>query len=56
MIIISENMRLSRDHNKGQKTLSKLLGYANVNVTYNIYVHLYRGGFEKMYSAFVPEK
>ena len=37
------------------KILSKLLGHADVNVTYNIYVHLYGDGFDEMYSALVPE-
>lgn len=31
------------------KILSKVLGHADVNITYNIYVHLYGDGFEKMY-------
>ena len=35
------------------KILSKLLGHADVNITYNIYVHLYGDGFEEMYSALV---
>lgn len=38
------------------KVLSKLLGHADVNVTYNIYVHLYGDGFDEMYSALVSEK
>ena len=33
------------------KILSKLLGHADVNITYNIYVHLYGDGFEEMYEA-----
>ena len=37
------------------KVLSKLLGHADVNVTYNIYVHLYGDGFDEMYSALVSE-
>ena len=37
------------------KILSRLLGHADVNVTYNIYVHLYGDGFDEMYSALVPE-
>ena len=32
------------------KILSRLLGYADVNITYNIYVHLYGDGFDEMYS------
>ena len=35
------------------KILSKLLGHADVNITYNIYVHLYGDGFEEMYEALV---
>jgi len=35
------------------KILSKLLGHADVNITYNIYVHLYGDGFEELYSALV---
>ena len=35
------------------KILSKLLGHADVNITYNIYVHLYGDGFDEMYSALV---
>lgn len=35
------------------KILSRLLGHADVNITYNIYVHLYGDGFEEMYSALV---
>ena len=38
------------------KVLSKLLGHADVNVIYNIYVHLYGDGFDEMYSALVSEK
>lgn len=38
------------------KVLSKLLGHADVNVTYNIYVHLYGDGFDEMYAALVSEK
>ena len=37
------------------KILSRLLGHADVNITYNIYVHLYGDGFDEMYSALVPE-
>ena len=29
------------------------LGHADVNITYNIYVHLYGDGFDEMYSALV---
>ena len=35
------------------KILSRLLGHADVNITYNIYVHLYGDGFEEMYEALV---
>ena len=35
------------------KILSKLLGHADVNITYNLYVHLYGDGFEELYSALV---
>ena len=35
------------------KILSKLLGHADVNITYNIYVHLYGDGFEEMYEALI---
>lgn len=35
------------------KILSRLLGHADVNITYNIYIHLYGDGFEEMYSALV---
>ena len=37
------------------KILSRLLGHADVNITYNIYVHLYGDGFDEMYSALVPK-
>lgn len=37
------------------KILSRLLGHADVNITYNIYVHLYGDGFDEMYSALVRE-
>lgn len=30
------------------KVLSKMLGHANVNITYNIYIHLYGDGLEEM--------
>ena len=30
------------------KILSRLLGHADVNITYNIYVHLYGDGFDEM--------
>ena len=33
------------------KILSKLLGHADVNITYNIYIHLYGDGFEELKSA-----
>ena len=38
------------------KNLSRLLGRADVNITYNVYVHLYGDGFDEMYSALVSEK
>lgn len=38
------------------KILSRLLGHADVNVTYNIYIHLYGDGFDEIYSALVPER
>ena len=37
------------------KILSRLLGHADVNITYNIYVHLYGDGFDEMYAALVSE-
>ena len=36
------------------KILSRLLGHADVNITYNIYIHLYGDGFDELYSALVP--
>lgn len=33
------------------KILSRLLGHADVNITYNIYIHLYGDGFDEMYAA-----
>ena len=38
------------------KILSRLLGHADVTITYNIYIHLYGDGFDEMYSALVPER
>ena len=38
------------------KILSRLLGHADVNITYNIYVHLYGDGFDEMYAALVSVK
>lgn len=35
------------------KILSRLLGHADVNITYNLYIHLYGDGFDEMYSALV---
>lgn len=35
------------------KILSKLLGHADVNTTYNTYIHLYGDGFQDMYKALV---
>lgn len=37
------------------KILSRLLGHADVTITYNIYVHLYGDGFDEMYEALVSE-
>ena len=33
------------------KILSRLLGHADVNITYNLYIHLYGDGFDEMYEA-----
>ena len=33
------------------KILSHLLGHADVNITYNVYIHLFGDGFEEMYEA-----
>ena len=33
------------------KILSRLLGHADVNITYNLYIHLYCDGFDEMYEA-----
>ena len=33
------------------KILSRLLGHADVNITYNLYIHLYGDGFDDMFSA-----
>ena len=38
------------------KNLSRLLGHADVNIKYNIYVYLYGNGFDEMYSALMSEK
>ena len=35
------------------KILSRFLGHADVNITYNLYIHLYGDGFDEMYSALV---
>ena len=35
------------------KILSRLLGHADVNITYNLYSHLYGDGFDEMYEALV---
>ena len=35
------------------KILFRLLGHADVNITYSIYVHLYGDGFEEMYAVLV---
>ena len=33
------------------KILSRLLGHADENITYNLYIHLYGDGFDEMFSA-----
>ncbi len=33
------------------KILSRLLGHTDVNITYNVYVHLFGDGFDEMYEA-----
>ena len=33
--------------------LSRLLDHADVNITYNLYIHLYGDGFDEMYEALV---
>ena len=38
------------------KILSKLPRHADVNITYNIYMHLYGDRFDEMYAAIVSEK
>ena len=38
------------------KILSRLLGHADVNITYNLYIHLYGDGFDEMYSALVGNR
>ena len=35
------------------KILSRLLEHADVNITYNLYIHLYGDGFDEMYTALV---
>ena len=35
------------------KILSRPLGHAVVNITYNLYIHLYRDGFDEIYEALV---
>ena len=35
------------------KIISRLLGHADVNITYNLYIHLYGDGFDEMYEALV---
>lgn len=35
------------------KILSRLLGHADVNITYNLYIHLYGDGFDEMHDALV---
>ena len=37
------------------KILSRLLGHADVNITYNLYIHLYGDGFDELYSALVSD-
>ena len=38
------------------KILSRLLGHADVNITYNLYIHLYGDGFDELYSALVSDE
>lgn len=33
------------------KILSKLLGHTDVNITYNLYIHLYGDGFDELAAA-----
>ena len=35
------------------KILSRLLGHADENITYNLYIHLYGDGFDELYSPLV---
>lgn len=35
------------------KNLSRLLGHADVNITYNLCIQLYGDGFDEMYEALV---
>jgi len=37
----------------GIQLLSKLLGHADVNITYNVYVHLFGDGFDEMYIVLI---
>lgn len=37
------------------KILSKLSGHSDVNITNNIYIHLYGDGFDELYDALVPK-
>ena len=32
---------------------ASVLGHADVNITYNLYIHLYGDGFDEMYEALV---
>ncbi len=41
-------------NNVDVKILSKILGHADVNITYNIYISLRGDGFDEMYNALVP--
>ena len=38
---------------KRDKHYSVFLGHADVNITYNLYIHLYGDGFDEMYEALV---
>ena len=61
IIVTIFNISLSRQtfetncYHKGidVKILSRLLGHADVNITYNLYIHLYGDGFDEMYSVLV---
>lgn len=38
------------------KILSRLLVHADVNITYNLYIHLYGDGFDEMYSVLLCQR